>query len=876
MTAARSSLARLQRVVFMRRVSAVPLLALTALAVLSVPSVAGRVKARPNGSAASAGVPAPLTGVLLQPAQATLDGSYAFQTLAVVGQAGDGSQRDLTDGAAFTSSNPGVIKVGKDNVAYPVSDGQADVTVSIGGRTAKAHFVVKNNKTDANLGFETAITPILVKNGCTGSACHGAPQGQGGLKLSFFGYEAQKDWDTIVKGESGRRIDLKTPMQSLFLRKPANLTGHGGGKRFAPDGPEARVFAAWLRAGAPYKPKAVMQAQAETSKPGLKLVAFGGEPKPEPKAALAPRIESIDVIPGTRLIRQPNSKHQLIVMAKYTDGSERDVTPFARFSSDDDGIAQINSAGKLTALRRGEANLMVRFGGKVGLSTAVVQPQPPLANYPRLPVNNFIDEAVWSKLKTLNMTPSDLCDEATFVRRAYFDIIGTPPLPGAVREFLEDKDANKRAKLIDELLERPEYKDYQTILWSDLLRNTSTLIKEDGVRAYTAFIRASFADNKPFDQFVRDLLTGTGSTYHNESATANYYRVTSDPAELTTSTSQIFLGVRLECCRCHNHPFDRWSQDDFYGVAAFFAKTHVGEGTQKDEATVYCDNNGEVRQLRTGQVMQPKLLTAEQPISDTSGDLRVKLAQWITTKDNPFFAKATVNRLWKQMFGRGIVHPADDFRATNPPINAPLLNKLADDFVAHDYDLKHLIRTICNSRVYQLSAMPNSTNGDDLKNFSHYYIKRLGPEQLLDTISIATGVNEQFPGLRDGTRAINLADNRVGSGFLDVFGRSSRLQVSERSQETSMSQALAMMNGPTLNNKISDPGGRIAKLLARLGDRSDKAILDEIYLAALARFPSDKERKQAQEYVTKSATPKEGYEDLMWVILNTKEFLFNH
>ena len=871
MTATRSALVRLQRVVFTRAYS-VPLLALTTLAALAAPAMAGRVKIKPNGSAAPAVGLAPVKSILLQPAQATLDGSYAFQTLAVVGQAGDGSQRDLTDGAAFTSSNAGVIKIGKDNIAYPVSDGQADVTVSLNGQTAKTHLVVKNSKTDANLGFETAITPILVKNGCTGSACHGAPQGQGGLKLSFFGYEAQKDWETIVKGEGGRRIDMKSPMQSLFLRKPANLIGHGGGKRFLPDGPEAKVFAAWLRAGAPYKPKAVMQAQADFSKPGLKLAGFG----PDPKAASAPRIESIDVIPGTRLIRQPNSKHQLIVMAKYTDGSERDVTPFARFSSDDDGIAPINSAGKLTALRRGEANLMVRFGGKVGLSTAVVQPQPPLANYPKLGVNNFIDETVWTKLKTLNMTPSEVCDDATFIRRAYFDIIGTPPLPGAVREFLDDKDTGKRSKLIDELLERPEYKDYQTILWSDLLRNTSTLLKEDGVRAYTAFIRASFADNKPFDQFVRDLLTGTGSNYHNESATANYYRVTSDPAELTTSTSQIFLGVRLECCRCHNHPFDRWSQDDFYGVAAFFAKTHVGEGVQKDEVSVYTDNNGEVRQLRTGQVMQPKLLTAEQPIADTSGDLRVKLAQWITAKDNPFFAKATVNRMWKQMFGRGIVHPADDFRATNPPINAPLLDKLADDFVANGYDLKHLIRTICNSRVYQLSSTPNSTNGDDLKNFSHYYIKRLGPEQLLDTISIATGVNEQFPGLRDGTRAINLADNRVGSGFLDVFGRSSRLQVAERSQETSMSQALAMMNGPTLNNKIADPSGRIAKLLARLGDRSDKAILDEMYLAALSRFPTDKERKQAQEYLAKSATPKEGYEDLMWVMLNTKEFLFNH
>ena len=882
MTATRSSLpcrryrtTALRPKVILYRLGSV--LALASLIVTSS-TLTGHAAPKPDGKAAAIMAPTPIKNMMLEPAQAVLDGSYAFQTLAVVGQAGDGSQRDLTDGATFTSSNPGVVRIGKDNVAYPVSDGTADITVSVGGRSAKSHLIVKNSKTDVNIGFETAITPILVKNGCTGSACHGAPQGQGNFKLSFFGYEAAKDWDTIVKGANGRRIDLKNPMQSLFLRKPTNGVGHGGGKRFGPDSPEGKVFAAWLRAGAPLKPKSVQiaQAAAANARSGAKLVAFGGEPKPEPKAGFAPRIASIEVLPATRLIRQPNSKHQLIVMAKYTDGSERDVTPFARFSSDDDGIAVINGMGKLTALRRGEANFMVRFAGKVGLSTAVVQPQPPMTNYPKLPVNNFVDEAVFAKLKTLNMTPSELCDDATFVRRAYFDIIGTPPMPGAVRDFIEDQSPNKRSKMIDELLDQPGYKDYQTILWSDLLRNTRTLIKEDGVRAYTAFIRASFADNKPFDQFVRDLLTGTGSNYHNETATANYFKVTSDPAELTTSTSQIFMGVRLECARCHNHPFDRWSQDDFYGVAAFFAKTHVGGGEQRDEATVYTDNNGEIKQPRTGQTMPPKLLTAEQPITDTQGDLRVKLAQWITAKDNPFFAKATVNRMWKQMFGRGIVHPADDFRATNPPINAPLLDKLAEDFVANGYDLKHLIRVICNSRVYQLSSVPNSTNATDLKNFSHYYLKRLGPEQLLDSISIATGINEQFPGLRDGTRAINLADNRIGSGFLDVFGRSNRLQVAERSQETSMSQALAMMNGPTLNNKITDPKGRLTNLINRLGERSDKAILDEMYLASLARFPTDKERAQAKEYIAKSPTPKEGYEDLMWVILNTKEFLFNH
>lgn len=808
-------------------------------------------------------------GLAIQPSTATLDGSYAFQTLTAIVTAADGSQQDLTDTALFSSSNPAVVRIGEDKIAYPVSDGTAQISVSVGGRTAHVRVTVKNTKTNADLSFENAITPILVKNGCTGSACHGAPNGQAGFKLSFFGYEAQKDWQAIVKDSNGRRINLSDPLQSAFLRKPTGLTGHGGGKRFVPNGPEARVFAAWIKAGAPFAPHA---AQAEASHSGPRLAGIA----PEPLHGGAPRLDSLDVAPAERLIHVANSRHQIVVLAKYSDGSERDVTPFARFASDDDGIAAVNSAGKLTALRRGEANIMVRFAGKVGLASVVVQPQLALANYPKAPTNNFIDEAVFAKLKTLNMIPSGLCDDATFIRRAYFDIAGTPPMPGAVRSFIEDKDPKKRAKLIDELLERPEYKDYQTILWADLLRNSRAVLQEEGVKAYTRFIRESFADNKPFNQFVHELLTGTGSTYHNETATANYYRVASDPSELTTSTSQIFLGVRLECCRCHNHPFDRWKQDDFYGMAAFFAKTHQRSGTAKDEAIVYTDGNGEVRQLRTQQVMAPKLLTDDQPIGDQSGDLRVRLADWITAKDNPFFARETVNRVWKQFFGRGIVHPVDDLRATNPPINAPLLDALAKNFVDSGYDMKQLIRTLCNSRVYQLSSTPNDTNADDNKNFSHYYIKRLGAEQLLDAITVATGVDEPFPGVRTGTKAINLVDNNVPSYFLDVFGRSHRVLAADRSQETSMSQALALLNGQTINTKITDANGRVAALVARLGDRSEKAILTEIYLATFARFPTDAEIKKAQTYVAGTPTPREGYEDLMWAMLNSREFMFNH
>ncbi len=844
------------------------LLALTALPVLlGITQISPAKAQKPvkKNSGSPVGATASVAGFSVQPANATLDGSYAFQTLVAVGKSIDGAERDLSSSATYTSSNPAVVRVDKDGIAYPVSDGSADVTVSHGGRSVKAHLTVRNTKTNSRLSFETSIAPILIKSGCMGTACHGAPNGQAGFKLSFFGYETEKDWTAVVKGKDGKRINLKDPEKSLFLMKPAATVWHGGGRKFRPDGPEARVITAWIKAGAPFVPgRTAYNTDAKTVLTSNKALPA------------APKLESVYVLPNNRTIREANSKHQLVVMAHYQDGSEADVTPFARYFCDDDGIATVNSEGRLLALRKGEANVMVRYAGKVGISSVMVQPQAPTASYPKLTPNNYVDDHIFAKLKQMNVTPSELTDDSTFIRRVFFDLIGTPPMPSMVRQFIEDDDPKKRSKLIDELLDRPEYKDYQTIIWADLLRNTRILLKE-GVEPYTHFIRESFAENKPFDKFVKELLTGTGSTYQNESATANYYRVTNDPSELTTSTSQIFMGVRLECARCHNHPFDRWMQDDFYGMAAFFAKTHHRDGLGKDEIIVYHDERGEVRQLRTQQVMPPKFITADKPLENPQGDLRTYLADWITSKENPYFAKATVNRLWKQFFGRGIVHPADDFRASNPPINPPLLEALAKDFIEHNFDVKHIIRVICNSRTYQLSSKVNSTNSDDTKNFSRYYIRRLGPSQLLDAITIATEVPEKFPGVREGTPAINLADNSVPSYFLDVFGRSNRLQVAEPSQQTTISQALALINGSTINARLSNPNGFLAqKILGRLGDRSEKDILDTLYLNILERFPSEAERKEAKTYLTNAPTTKEGYEDLAWALLNSKEFMFNH
>lgn len=496
----------------------------------------------------------------------------------------------------------------------------------------------------------------------------------------------------------------------------------------------------------------------------------------------------------------------------------------------------------------------------------------------------------------MGIVPSPLCDDAQFLRRASLDIAGVLPTAKAVRDFVANADPDKRRRKIDELLERPEYPDVMTIQWSELLRINRGIIQESGVREYTAFVRDSIAENKPFDQFVRELIgsaayspdqvnksrdsdTKAGqaiyrecSGYHN--GPVNYYRVTADPTELTTSTSQIFLGVRLDCCRCHNHAFDRWTMKDFYGFAAYFAGTGYTYGKARDEVAIFTDKNGEIRNPRTNELALPKPLTASTGAQDAVGDRHKRLAAWITAPDNPFFARATVNRFWKHFFGRGIVHPVDDFRATNPPINEPLLDALAEDFVAKGYDIKQLIRAICNSRTYQLSDKTNPTNESDTKNFSHFYSKRLGPEVLFDAIVTATGVPETFGMGAQARRATNLPDNNVGSYFLDVFGRSRRLQVQERSDQTSMSQALQLMNGPTINDRITSKDGTVARILG--GSLKADEALEELYLSTLSRKPSANEKQVALKYLETAPTQKEGFEDLMWAIINSREFVFNH
>lgn len=826
--------------------------------------------------------------LILMPSASVIDGSYGSQTLSAVVNAPDGSALDVTRRATFTSSNPAVVRI-VNGVALPAGDGQAQITAAYNGQTARMRVTVRNTRTDSALSFENDITPILIKNGCAGAACHGAQHGQAGFKLSLFGYEPDKDREAIWAADGGRRINPGDPANSMLLLKPTGVIPHVGGRRFTKDSPEYRTLLAWIRAGGPLHPRGGANTAGKGG--GPQLAAAGSPEKPAPGVQL----EEISVWPEERVITAPNSTHQILVTARFSDGSVRDVTPMARFFSDDEGIASVNAQGVVTALRHGEANVMVRYHGKASVARLMVLTQPRPASYPKVPENNFIDRHIFGKLKKMGIIPAPLSTDAEFIRRVSLDIAGVLPTSRQVRDFVASKDPDKRARLIDELLERPEYQDVMTIQWSELLRVNRLFLQEPGVRQYTAYIRDSFAENRPFDQFVRDLIGSVSYTREqveksrdgqtraeqavyrkasgHYSGPINFYRVTADPTELTTSTSQVFLGVRLDCARCHNHPFDRWTMNDFYGFAAYFAGIGYTPGKARDELAIYVDKNGQIVNPRTNRVAHPKPLTAAEGTADTEGRRHKLLAEWITSRDNPFFARAVVNRFWKQFFGRGIVHPVDDFRATNPPVNAPLLDALAQEFIISNYDVKHLIRTICNSRAYQLSDKTNPTNERDTKNFSYFYSKRLGPEVLFDAIVTATGVPESFGGAV-ARRATNLPDNNTPSYFLDVFGRSRRLQVQERSEATSMSQALHLMNGDTIHNRIRHPEGRVATLLK--SQLSPKEVIEEIFLSTLCRLPDAREMQLCLRYIEQSPTPKEGYEDLMWAILNSREFIFNH
>lgn len=814
-------------------------------AVLGSPLAAGaapKVATKPGrpGISRTPAVPR-LVQLEIGPAPLTLNGPDARQTLLVTGKLADGSFVDFSTRVVYSVSDPKLARVSPKGILTPAADGQAKVVVQAAGIRSVAPVTVTNARVAKPLNFENQVLPILTKTGCNTGGCHGKSTGQNGFKLSLLGYDPVFDYDALVKEGRGRRLSLPNPDESLLLTKPTGAVPHGGGIRFKKESPEYALLRRWVAEGIPV-----------------------GDPSD-------PKIASITVEPQERILHRKGDRQRLVVMATYTDGSRRDVTAEAQFKSNDEQVADPEPDGTVvTRENTGDAAIMVRYMGQVASALVTVPMEDRIARFPAFPARNAIDELIYAKLKKLNVTPSDLCSDYEFVRRAYVDAIGTLPTADEVRKFAADSAPDKRTKLIDALLERPEYGDMWAQRWSDVFRNQVPFgERKVGSWTFHYWIRDAVNSNMPYDQFVRELITAQGDGSSNPPA--NWYR----DANLVNDTAQLFLGMRIDCANCHHHPYEKWSQDDYYGFAAFFARVarkDLGFGL----SGIFVNSGGVTRNPVSGKIMKPKALDGPEFEVGEFEDPRQKLADWLTAPDNRFLARAEVNRLWKHFLGRGLVEPVDDMRLTNPPSNPELMDALAKDFVAHKFDVKYVIRQIMNSRTYQLTAQPQGNNVKDTQNYSRAYARRLSAEVLLDALNQVTGTSDKYSGLPAGTRAIQLPDETVPSYFLDVFGRPKRETACtcERSSEGNLSQTLHIMNSPEIDGKVKDGKGRANLLAASM--KSDGEVVEELYLTALARPPREKELAGALEYLAARKDRKAGLEDLLWALLNTNEFLFNH
>ena len=688
--------------------------------------------------------------------------------------------------------------------------------------------------------FENDISPLLTRHGCNASQCHGKAEGQNGFKLSVFGYDALADFRALTVESKGRRASPAAPEQSLFLAKASGAVPHQGGARVPAGSPDYETIRAWLAAGA----------------------SFG--------STNDARVVRVELEPRERILA-PGSKLQLRVNATYSDGRKADVTRFCVFQSNNDSLAKVDEHGLVDiGSLPGQTSVMARYLGEVTSFLAIVpRPGKPVgdAGFAEF---NFIDRHVNAHLKKLNLRPSEVCDDATFLRRASLDIIGTLPTADEARRFLADKASDKRAQLVESLLKRPEFADFWALKWADLLRVDRQKLGQRDAYAYYRWIRDQFAANRPLDQFARALLTAEGPL--DDAPAGHFYKVVTRPGDMANAVSQVFLGIRLACAECHHHPFDRWSQTDYYGMSGLFAQVSIRKGALGE--TLLAEGNPATKHPRTGENVPPHALDAE-PSKDT-GDRRRALAEWFTAPENPWFARNLANRLAAHFLGRGVIEPVDDVRATNPPGNPALLDALARVVTDSRFDLKQFIRTLAASRTYQLSATPNDTNAQDEQNYSRALFKRLPAEVLFDAVCQVTGVPEKFDGVPSGTRAIQLWDSQTQHYFLKLFGRPVRVTACEceRNSEASIAQVLHLLNSPNLQSKLSHANGQLARFVASHPDNAKLA--DELYLTFFSRMPTATERQLVAKHLAASPDRQQGVEDYAWSLLNAVEFVFNH
>ena len=766
------------------------------------------------------------------------------QSVVVQAVYADGLTRDVTSDASFTLANKALAKIDR-GILYPAADGKTDLQIKYGGQIVTLPVTVAQANVERPISFNLDVMPVFMKAGCNSGSCHGSSRGKDGFHLSLFGYDPEGDYHRLTRESIGRRINLALPAESLMIEKALGKVPHGGGERFKADSELNQTLMRWLDAGVPMDSTNI------------------------------PKVVGVEFTPKQAVLDGSNTTQRVMVRATYSDGTDRDVTGLAAFFSNNDPVAKVTEDGVVKAGQRGEAYITARFETFTVGAQMLVVPRGLKFTWPEIPENNYVDQLVNAKLKKLRITPSDLCDDASFIRRAYIDITGALPKTEEVREFVDNMSSGKRTDLIDKLLDQKEFSDLWVMKFAELLqiRSNNDQFTYKPALLYYNWLQEKFTKNTPIDQIVKDLLTADGSNFKNPAA--SYFQIEKETLKTSENVAQVFMGMRIQCAQCHNHPFDRWTMNDYYGFAAFFPQVSRKIGDDPRESIIYAKADGEVKHPITKKTMAPKFLGGERPEVAKGEDRREVLANWIASTNNPYFAKNMANMVWAHFVGKGIIDPVDDVRVSNPAINPELLEALGGKFMDYKYDFKKLVRDICNSRTYQLSTRVNESNALDDRNFSHAGIRRMRAEVLLDVINEVTESNDKFQGLPRGARAVEIADGNVNNYFLTTFGRATRGTVCscEVRTEPNLSQALHLLNGDSTQGKIAS-GGVIKKLLAKYKEPSK--VIEELYVRCLARSPTEKETAKLKGYFGSGKPDEQVLTDIFWALLNSKEFIFNH
>ena len=782
------------------------------------------------------------TSLEVYPAEVQINTMRDRQSFVVQVTYPNGLTRDVTKEAKLTLSDAAKVKLAA-NVLHPVADGESQLTVAFEGLSKTIPIKVEQATTDRPVSFKLDIMPIFMKANCNTGSCHGAARGKDGFRLSLFGFDPNGDHYRISRELPGRRMNLALPEESLLMTKAVGSVPHTGGKRFGTDTEYYATMLRWLKAGG------------------------------NNDAGEIPKVLSVELYPPAAVLDGADTTQQLTVRAKYSDGTDRDVTNLAVFLSNNDTAATVSADGVVTAHERGESFIMARFETHTVGRHFITLPKGQQYVDPKTPEYNFVDTLIYNKLRKIRITPSGLCTDEEFLRRASLDIVGVLPTVEEYTRFMEDKDEKKREKLVDELLNRKEFVEVWVMKWAELLQiRTTNQISYKSMLRYYNWLQERIANNMPTDQMVRELLGSSGGTFQN--AATNYYQNERDTLKTSENVAQVFMGMRIQCAQCHNHPFDRWTMDDYYSFAAFFSQIGRKRGEDPRELIIYNSGGGDVRHLVGNKVMAPKFLGGEVP--DVKGkDRRVVMADWLASPQNPYFATNLGNIVWAHFFGKGIIDQVDDVRVSNPPVNKELLDELGRRFTEYNYDFKKLVRDICVSRVYQHSTATNETNAKDDRNFSHAALRRVRAEVLLDAITQVTDTKNKFQGLPNGARAVQIANGNTSTYFLTAFGRAKRTTVCscEVSIEPNLSQALHLLNGDTVNAKMAQ--GKLVPTRLQEG-KTPEQVAEEIYIRCLSRKPTDREKAALKEVIDNETNKQQALEDIFWATMNSREFVFNH